>query len=129
MGEGRNWSHECLMQILIRSFSDRVYLTSESAPASTMWSVPPSQFIAVIANLNKDTQHISSFYLLPFSALPVSKESVYRCTVFIVLLVKYEWLIQVEEIHQKIFCFWQNYVFPRINIFCSTLFALLHTYW
>ena len=39
--------------ICIRSVGDRVYLTSESAPASTMWFVPPSQLIAVVANLNK----------------------------------------------------------------------------
>ena len=67
-----------------------VYLTSEFAPDSTMWFCPPSQLIAVDANLDIHQFSFYNHYLLFAS------------------LVYYEWLVQVEEIQKKKFGFRQN---------------------
>ena len=92
----------------------RIYLTSESAPDSTMWFGPPSQSMAVDANL-KMYDKISNVIFLNHMYLS---------------LVYYEWLIKVEEIHQEIFRFWQDWNPPKLVFrFLSLPFLLIDNIW
>ena len=59
-GKAATWrkaetDHKTSFIICLCNYFLSFYLISESAPASTMWSGPPSQLIAVDANLDKDS--------------------------------------------------------------------------